>query len=258
MDDDVRRLHALVRERAISDPRLELLGAYLDGISEVATVARMAARQEDALASGYGGLGQFFDALVPPLADAGGDRILEFVNAIDLHYACDAFSASPMCLEGHYLEPYLNIVRAAGPGTQPPLTFNEPEALGEVLLGTRGMSVAEFATVFQGTAVSRMRELMQSLRWRDRPVDEVISEFNREVRHVNGSTAGASASILGTVGTTFLTGGIGFVASLVLTIARPALERLAPSFCDKVDGFVTGVSREGVLLAKVRRTLMGL
>jgi hypothetical protein len=101
-----------------------------------------------------------------------------------------------------------------------------------------------------------MHELMQSPRWWEgRPPIEVIGDLNREVRRINGSSAGASAAILANTGTSLLNGATGLLVGIALNFARPALEKIAPKFCDRLDRIVTGGSREGVLLAKIRRTL---
>jgi hypothetical protein len=118
------------------------------------------------------------------------------------------------------------------------------------------MSVAEFASAFKGADVERMHELMQSPRWWEgRAPTEVIADFNREVRHINGSSAPTSTAVLTTSASAFLTGATSLVVGLGLALASRLLETVAPHVSDRLIRFVTRASKEGVLLAKIRRRL---
>jgi hypothetical protein len=256
MDDEVRQFHAILRSKVREEPRLALLLAYFDRLAAVAANARVVARGAYPLSAAYDGLGQFFDDVGRRGLVNLPDRALEFSAALDLHYTAEAFSASPMCLAGHYLEPFLTIVRAADPRKALPLTFDDPAAVGEVLLGITGMSVAEFASAFKGADVERMHELMQSPRWWEgRAPTDVIADFNREVRHINGSSAPTSTAVLTTSASAFLTGATSLVVGLGLALASRLLETVAPHVSDRLIRFVTRASKEGVLLAKIRRRL---
>jgi hypothetical protein len=76
------------------------------------------------------------------------DHAIEFGAALDINFASEAFAASPMCLAGHYMEPFLRVVRAGIPGKAVPITFDEPDVIGQVILPITGMSIAELPKPF--------------------------------------------------------------------------------------------------------------
>ena len=262
-EDEAREVHARLRSGVEGDPNAELLRRYMDAVANVATRLRPIARGGESLAIALDPLGEFLANAVGTVVGKPYDQVY-FCSAISTHAKCSAFGARPMCAEGSTMDPYLALVfglQAGGHDTETGVDLVDlvdPVFLGDILLNTSQASLREFATAFGGQAIEDLRRLLRSPRlWSEPAPRDVIEAFNAEARRFETSHAPSLvATLLGVAASSAtLSPLVGVLTTLGLAAARPVLEKLGPTLTAKAEALMTRSTVEGVLLAKVRKSL---
>jgi len=254
-DEDARGVHADLRQ---NQPE-SLATAVLDALATIVGHARMLAKRNQSMAPAWHPMVRLLDGMVqrtfglPP-------RELELSFAMFTKQLCDALGTVAVCNENDVLHPYLTAVYGAHAGQFEKTVFPEPESLGQLLLGApERMTLAEFATAFDGAAVQRMRSLMRSPKMTQADdMKAAIRDLDAEARAFRGrggqSYAGALVVLSLASGVPQL-GTIGLwatVASLAIEGARRFFSRTRASRFDKLAAFLSRSSVEAVMLAKIQ------
>ena len=238
-------------------PGAALLDEYFEAAGQVALNMRVAARHWPSATLALYPMATLLDQIVGRALSVKVDRGLEWEAALAVRANCQGLLATPMFLEHNPFGGFVQLLYGAIPGTVGPLTIQDPKVVGEVLLGSSGMSLREFAQEFTGPDVRRMHELMSSPQWWSEPTaQEVVERFNRESRQFGRSRVPAEMVVLvGVASSIFLGAGTGAIAAVAAALARPVLQSIAPGVVDTIDALLTSRSRESVMLARIRRRL---
>jgi hypothetical protein len=157
---------------------------------------------------------------------------------------------------GHYLDGHLMFVYGARPGSDEVLRVPDPELIGRIAFpDTKGLSLREFAGSFQGPIVDAMRALISSERVQTAAgAEDLVKQFNAELKQYSRKAEAGYVAIgtLLTVVGAFTAGVPCALGALTLELARRVLGRRAPGAFATVVAKMTGSTREGALLARVK------
>lgn len=233
---------------------------------DIALRARRSARYEPSMATALYPLARSIDDTVRRAFGLNDSRYLELTAAFHAKSVASALKASLIVApdlhqrQRTWAVPYIEFVSGVLPGNAPNMKVPAPRVMDGLLLYSPQqpplMSLREFAHIFRGGAITRMRQIIQDPKlWSD-DIEGILKRYNQEVRAVNGSLVPAASVSLAASLAGLGTSGIGkLLGRLAIQMLRPVMDRVAPTQLDKIDAWLTGVPPESVSLARVRRLL---
>jgi len=162
-----------------------------------------------------------------------------------------------MSQAGHYLDGYLALVCGLQAGECELLRVPDPDIIGRICMpDMTGVTLREFAETFRGFVVDAMRTLMASPRVaRAGSSDELLAEFAKELREYSRRADKGYVAVCTLLTVAGVWGPLGIptaLGALSLELARRVIGRTAPGAFASFAAKITGATREGALLARIK------
>ena len=253
-DNEARELRLALRNTP--DESLKIPFSFVEAMSSIASVLPRMALSGPSLGIAWDPLAKWLDSFATERFGVPS-RDLELGTAINHRVITESIEGIPMSQAGHYLDGYLALVCGLQAGECELLRVPAPDIIGRICMpDMTGVTFREFAETFRGSVVDAMRALMASPRIANAgSSDELLAEFEKELREYSRRADYGYAAVCTLLTVAGVWGPIGIPAALgtlSLELARRVLGRKAP---DAFAGFaakITGTTREGALLARIK------